>query len=609
MGHFLIALITTLVLVSADILLRGDVIKDDVANYSVITILLLGLIYFSRLSLAIFKNKKISYVLAVLFVLMFSVIYWIQSTVYTVYFQFITAVDIGLVLENLNYWQKGADKLISIINLPWLIGYLLIFTFAFCYRQNFIFDFNINPVRITTFLITVISISSICSLVYIRNQHLYFLTTPMISLTYELRRFNIEKSRFMKPIQAGAEQNYYARNVDEIPSFKRRGDFNVLFVILESLRQDHMSLYGYERDTTPYQKERFKDAFHFPQAISNTTSTDTSAELIFTGIDHTNDDIHSTSALWSYLKKADLNLFYIGSHWLEWNGRFGRAFLSEDVDSIQAPLAVDASLTGYDMITARKFRTTLTEFKNKEKPFFGVVHFAGTHYPYVSPPEYQKWKPANSKFEPSKVKELINKYDNSILYNDAAMEIVISELDELDLNDNTIIIVTADHAEAMYEHQQFFHGKVFWQEGIHVPLYIDIPNQLREQFSVSELYTLNTNADNFISILDLFPTILDIYNIPQAKKLDGFSLLKPYPETHLKVYMIPEEYAIIHSKTGIKTHVDNGRRIVRRTDLRVDPNERNYIEQRTNRFIPIQEMLQVVEEKKLAEITNSINNE
>ncbi len=609
MAYILIPFITTTVLVILDVILRGDLIKDNISHYSVIVILLFGFIYFSRIVCISIPNKVIRLSLGVLTAVLFSIIYWIQSAVYIVYYQFITAVDIGLIVGNLKYWQQGANKLLSIINLPWFAVYLIIFLLTFIYRSPRIPISISNIIRQQAMIFLIVAISSLSSLFYIKQKQLHYLTTPVMSLTHELRRFNLERPRFMKKVKPGAELDFYQRDVDQIPDFKRRGDFNILFVILESLRQDHMSLYGYERDTTPFQSQRFKHSFHFNHAISNTTSTDTSAELIFTGIDRTNLNIHSTSLLWSYLKQANLNLFYIGSHWLEWNGWFGRAFLSKDVDSIQAPLAVDASLIGYDMTTARKFKTTLAEFAKKDQPFFGVVHFAGTHYPYVSPPDYHKWVPADDRFEPRKVQELINKYNNAILYNDAAVEIIVNELEQQNLDDNTIIVVTADHAEAMYEHRQFFHGKVFWQEGIHVPLYIDIPPQLKHLFSTEQIENLSTNGDNFVSIVDLFPTILDLYNIPAAKKLDGFSLLRPYPESFIRVYMIPDEYAIIHSHSGEKFHVDNNRRIVRQTDLRRDPNEKNYTEHRTNRRIPIRELIDLVQQEKLAELTDSINNE
>ena len=598
MAHILICIIASSVLICLDVLLRGDLIHDNRWDYVFICLLLFGFILSCRLLISLIPKPVIRKSLAFIFVIFFTFIYWLQSAVYTVYFQFINAADLGIVFGNLNYWSKGSQSLLTLINLKYLLAYFLIFSFVFfagfrrsTYKRG-------GSIPMTALLGTVLASVILVSGFYIKQQQLYFLATPIMSLTYELKKFYSEKDRFMKSIADNNTDGYYKRKTDDIQNISRRGNFNVLFLVLESMRQDHMSLYGYERDTTPFQRQRFKQALHFKHAVSNATSTDTSAETIFTGMDWTNPKIHETSLLWSYLEAAGLNQFYVGSHWLQWNGWFGRAFLSEDVDSIQAPLAVDASLTGYDMITARKFKQTVAEFAEKDEPFFGVVHFAGTHYPYVSPKEYHHWLPADDKFEPDQVKEIINKYDNAIAYNDAAIASVVKQLDDLNLTENTIIIATADHGEAMYEHKQFFHGKVFWQEGIDVPLYIDIPEQLLPLFSDEELNHLTTNTGLFVSTVDLFPTILDLYNIPLAKTLDGYSLLKSYPESLIRVYMIPEEYALINSHSGEKYHIDNAKKILRYTRLREDPNEQDFAQARLDEFVPIGDMIKQVRSKQ-----------
>lgn len=595
MTNFLSTAFAVGLLICIDVFLRRDLVFSSVSEYLVICMLLFCFILVCRLTLLGIKNRKLRITLSIIAIAIFSLVYWLQSAVYTVYFQFINAADIGIVIGNLKYWSESFDSLLTIINLNYLIAYLVIFSILFLYQPKQV-DTAESPFRYKAVFVILayIGIASGCAF-YIKQNQLYYLTTPVVSLSYEFKKFFAEKERFLKPILQTNEQGYYLRQTDTIPEFTRRGDFNVLFLLLESMRYDHMSLYGYARDTTPFQRERFADALHFDHAVSNATSTDTSVESIFTGMDWTNPRLHETSLLWSYLNAAQLNQFYVGSHWLQWNGWFGRAFLSDDVDSIQAPLAVDASLTGYDMITARKFKKTLASFAAKDQPFFGVVHFAGTHYPYVSPPEHAHWLPADDKFDPAQLDQLINKYDNAIRYNDDAVREVISELDRLNLRDNTIIIVSADHAEAMYEHRQFFHGKVFWQEGIHVPLYIDIPEPLLGQFSAQELGHIDTNRRLFVSLVDLFPTILDLYNIPLAKSLDGNSLLKSYPESLIRIYMIPEEYALINSHTGEKYHVDNAKKMIRYTRLRDDPGELQSSVRRLDDFISIQQLQQNIE--------------
>ena len=595
MANLFSSAIAVSILICIDVFLRHDLVYATPADYAVICVLLFCFILICRLLLQSIKSSRIRTVFSILAITIFSFIYWLQSAVYTVYFQFINAADIGIVMGNMKFWSQSADSLLTVINLNYLIAYMLIFSFVFLVKaENSDSDRQRSKTKAAVTVILLITVVTGCGF-YIKQNQLYYLTTPVISLSYEFKKFYAEKNRFLKPVLQTNQQGYYPRQTDTIPKIDRRGDFNVLFLLLESLRYDHMSLYGYERDTTPFQRQRFKDAIHFNRAVSNATSTDTSVESIFTGMDWTNPKLHETSLLWSYLNAAQLNQFYIGSHWLQWNGWFGRAFLSEDVDSIQSPLAVDASLTGYDMITARKFKKTLTQFALKDEPFFGVVHFAGTHYPYVSPQEQAQWLPADDKFDPDQVDQLINKYNNAIRYNDDAVKAVINELDHLNLRDNTIIIVSADHAEAMYEHKQFFHGKVFWQEGIHVPLFIDIPENLRDKFTQQEISNLKNNNNYFVSLVDMFPTILDLYNIPLSKEVDGFSLLKPYPEELIRIYMIPEEYALINSHTGEKYHLDNAKKLMRYTQLHDDPKEMNFQQERLSKFIAIDQMKSRIE--------------
>ena len=610
MANFLSSAIAVSILICIDVFLRHDLVYASPVDYSIACLLLLGFIFICRSLLHRINSSKLRLLVAVFAIILFSLIYWLQSAVYKVYFQFINAADIGIVLGNLKYWSQSADSLLTIINLNYLFAYILIFSFVFLVKaKHSSHDQQKSKTKTVLAMLVLLSVMAGCGF-YIKQNQLYYLTTPVISLSYEFKKFFAEKDRFIKPISQTNQQGYYPRQTDDIAAINRRGDFNVLFLLLESLRYDHMSLYGYERDTTPFQRQRFSEAIHFEHAVSNATSTDTSVESIFTGMDWTNPQLHETSLLWSYLQAAKLNQFYVGSHWLKWNGWFGRAFLSEDVDSIQSPLAVDASLTGYDMISARKFKKTLAQFAHKDEPFFGVVHFAGTHYPYVSPVEHAQWLPADDKFEPNQVDQLINKYNNAIRYNDDAVKSVIQELDKLGLRDNTIIIVTADHAEAMYEHKQFFHGKVFWQEGIHVPLYIDIPDALRKKFTREELDNLASNRKRFVSLVDLFPTILDLYNIPLSKAVDGFSLLKPYPRELIRIYMVPEEYALINSHTGEKYHIDNSKKLLRYTKLRDDPGEMNSLKMQLDQFVSIDQIRTLIESGRIKTSVEqiSINN-
>ena len=94
------------------------------------------------------------------------------------------------------------------------------------------------------------------------------------------------------------------------------------------------------------------------------------------------------------------------------------------------------------------------------------------------------------------------------------MEELLRRLDELGIRDNTIIIITADHAEEFYEHGYFRHGRTLYQEGIHVPLIIYYPKKLEPK-----------RVEETVSTIDIFPTILDILKLDTPEDIDGVSLL------------------------------------------------------------------------------------
>ena len=144
------------------------------------------------------------------------------------------------------------------------------------------------------------------------------------------------------------------------------------------------------------------------------------------------------------------------------------------------------------------------------------------------------------------------------------------------MDESTIIILSSDHGEAFYEHKQFTHVKVYWQEGIHVPFLIYIPYGHEMDFSTDELNNIEDNSKFFISNNDIFPTVLDLLNLPAPAGLVGQSLLKPYKERmNFIIFDYENNFAAIHSHSGEKFYIDNNKKQVRITNIRRDPLELN----------------------------------
>ena len=95
----------------------------------------------------------------------------------------------------------------------------------------------------------------------------------------------------------------------------------------------------------------------------------------------------------------------------------------------------------------------------------------------------------------------------------------------LDL-ERTIVVLTSDHGEGFGEHGAHFHYKDFHQESVRVPMIIHLPKSLKENLSEKKLSCLHSNTKKITSTLDLFPTLLSLYNISPSQKMDGVDLTK-----------------------------------------------------------------------------------
>ena len=127
-----------------------------------------------------------------------------------------------------------------------------------------------------------------------------------------------------------------------------------------------------------------------------------------------------------------------------------------------------------DRITADKLNKHFSDIKHK--PFFGVLQFNATHFPYKVPEEFIRWD-----------KKYIDKYDNSVLYQDFLLEKVFAGLLKSNLLKNTVVIMAGDHGEAFKEHNSIGHIDTFNTETVSIPLIIYIPPGISYRINSSQL--------------------------------------------------------------------------------------------------------------------------
>jgi arylsulfatase A-like enzyme len=183
---------------------------------------------------------------------------------------------------------------------------------------------------------------------------------------------------------------------------------------------------------------------------------------------------------------------------------------------------------------------------DESRPFFAFFLLYDAHNPYnppysyylkvrrdrapVEPDKYDDyWKRLNlfwfqrpqnwSKVTQDHVDRILDLYAGGVRKADDALATLLEALDERGLSENTLVLVVSDHGELFGEHDLTGHGNSLYEELIHVPLVIALPDQ-REAFMV----------DDMVSTLDLYPTILDLSGAEMAHRVQGRSLV-PYLQT------------------------------------------------------------------------------
>lgn len=271
----------------------------------------------------------------------------------------------------------------------------------------------------------------------------------------------------------------------------------VVLVIGESDRRDHFSLYGYERRTNPLLEEipRVKA---FP-AKSAATYTTAGVKAIL--------DYAPTSSLYevlpNYLFRTGVKVVWRTSNWGEPPLHVDKYTRIEDLAGESAGDSLYDGLL-FDGVS----REILSSDKDK---VFVVLHTSTSHGPsYYSkyPPEFEKFTPVAKSVEMSKCPrgELVNAYDNTILYTDSLLGGLISSLEEVSARGwDCCSIFVGDHGESLGEDDLYMHG---------VPISIAPAQQYEIPFIVwTSDPSVEASAAGEISQYHVFHTVLDFLHI------------------------------------------------------------------------------------------------
>jgi arylsulfatase A-like enzyme/Tfp pilus assembly protein PilF len=284
---------------------------------------------------------------------------------------------------------------------------------------------------------------------------------------------------------------------------------NLLLVTIDTLRADHLAAYGYPAIQTPHIDELAKKGVLFPRAYSHVPLTLPSHCSLMTGtlpIYHgVRDNGYrlpaSAPTLAEILKDGGYRTAaFVGAFPLD--SRFGLDRGFEFYDDLYGSRNIVRDLSFVERKAEEVNEKALAWLaSHRTERFFLWIHYFDPHAPYEPPSPFR---------EQYRGRE----YDGEIAYTDAAVGRVLGKLEEWGLTARTLIILTADHGEALGEHRETTHGIFVYDATLHVPLIFSGPNIPSDGQSIRAQ----------VGLTDIAPTVLELLGFHPAPQMQGSSL-------------------------------------------------------------------------------------
>lgn len=293
---------------------------------------------------------------------------------------------------------------------------------------------------------------------------------------------------------------------------KKPPEPNVVLIVIDTLRADHLSTYGYKKNTAPFIDSVAGQGIVFKNAFSTSSWTAPATASIFTSLYPFQHGVLTGLAVGKSLK-------------IEINS------IPEEIETVTEVLNKNGYATygisdNINICNAQGFTQGFDKFKrlpypnNKKidgllekwaeeimskKKYFLYLHFNDPHEPYHP---RDPWYEAKE----GKIQDVVARYDSEIGYLDARIKTLYRKFG---WDKNTLLIITADHGEGFLEHKKKAHGNSLYSELIHVPLVIRFPGEDRAPRRISRN----------VSILDILPTLRGYLEFGGSPVDEGIDLM------------------------------------------------------------------------------------
>ncbi|MFC1708754.1 sulfatase-like hydrolase/transferase [Candidatus Omnitrophota bacterium] len=331
----------------------------------------------------------------------------------------------------------------------------------------------------------------------------------------------------------------YRSEMSEMVTSKTNKDANVILVMVDTLRADHLGCYGYQRKTSPFIDAFAREGTVFGNCYAQASWTSPSCASLLTSLypsihgvissDYILPDQVTTMAevfqdqgyvTYCYLANPSLRRIY--------NFQQGYDYFDDYLMRDTLFYAVLRNLPIFKHIIKNLAGTSFSWQnrdnaqlanerifpwldKHKDENFFMYLHYMDPHSTYAPPSPYNRMF---SHIQGDVLSRRIALYDGEIRFFDDKFKELVDKLKSLDIYDKTLIVLVSDHGEGFLEHGQWEHGFTLYDEEVKVPFIIKYDGYVARGRSVSQP----------VRLIDVMPTVLDLLNIEYNIPVDGRSL-------------------------------------------------------------------------------------
>lgn len=318
---------------------------------------------------------------------------------------------------------------------------------------------------------------------------------------------------------------------------------NVVLIALDSQRADHLGCYGYPKRTTPFIDSIARRGVLFERCYAPNIPTHPSFTTMLTGKEAITHNIVNIGGGAPITDGVRLLPEILREH----------GYVTAAVDSMGRHFTRgfdEYAEYGWDRTNPTVLRKAETvnekalpvieRLTGQNRPFFLFIHYWDPHTPYLPPPPYRhrfydkdqdpyaldnhsldeawSWEPFKWYFHQwmpgvTDADYVVSLYDGEVAYMDRHLRTIFHAL--APWQDETLIIVTADHGEILNEQLGYFDHHGLYEGDIHVPLIFYWPGK----------FPRGRRVPGFVQNLDLAPTILDLAGVPDRDTMEGVSLL------------------------------------------------------------------------------------